>query len=62
MKTDAEIIKELGGPAKVAEMLGYEKNGGTQRVHNWTVRGIPYRVKVERQDLFMGGKAYKKAA
>jgi hypothetical protein len=49
---DAALIKALGGPAKVAELLGYDK-GGVQRVHNWTVRGIPAGVKVQRPDLFM---------
>lgn len=53
MKTDEEIISDLGGPAKVAELLGYDKQGGTQRVSNWITRGIPARVKVERPDLFM---------
>lgn len=52
---DAALIKELGGAAKVAELLGYDKAGGVQRVHNWTVRGIPASVKVQRPDLFMRG-------
>lgn len=51
--TDAELIDKLGGPAKVCELLGYEKDGGVQRVQNWITRGIPYKVKVERPDLFM---------
>lgn len=54
--TDADIIRDLGGPTKVAELLGYDKAGGAQRVHNWLDRGIPYRVKVERPDLFMVGR------
>lgn len=62
MKTDEEIIRDLGGPAKVAELLGYDKNGGTQRVQNWIARGIPFRVKVERPDLFMQGIQHKQAA
>lgn len=49
---DKALIERLGGPAKVAELLGYEKDGGTQRVHNWTARGIPAKVKLERPDLF----------
>jgi hypothetical protein len=61
MKTDEEIIKSLGGPAKVAELLGYEKDGGTQRVHNWIARGIPSHVKVERPDLFMPNFVQKAA-
>jgi hypothetical protein len=50
---DKALIERLGGPAKVAELLGYEKDGGTQRVHNWTARGIPAKVKLERPDLFL---------
>lgn len=53
MKTDGEIIDGLGGPAKVAELLGYDKHNGTQRVHNWITRGIPPKVKLERPDLFL---------
>lgn len=53
MATDSEIIETLGGAAKVAELLGYEKHGGTQRVHNWITRGIPPKVKLERPDLFI---------
>mgnify|MGYP003509605250 FL=1 len=51
--TDAERIEALGGPAKVAEMLNYEKHRGVQRVTNWVTRGIPSRVKVEHPNLFM---------
>lgn len=52
--TDQELITELGGPAKVAEMLGYDKSaGGVQRVQNWMSRGIPAKVKLERPDLFL---------
>jgi hypothetical protein len=50
---DRTRIERLGGPARVAEMLGYEKEGGTQRVHNWLTRGIPPKVKLERPDLFI---------
>lgn len=51
---DRQLIVDLGGPAKVAELLGYDKDaGGVQRVHNWLARGIPPRVKLERPDLFL---------
>ena len=50
---DKTRIKELGGPAKVAELLGYDKAGGVQRVQNWVARGIPAKVKVEHPDLFL---------
>lgn len=53
IEADAQLIKELGGPASLAELLGYDKEGGIQRVHNWITRGIPHRVKVERPDLFL---------
>lgn len=55
MKSDAQLIEDLGGAAKVAELLGYEKNGGTQRVHNWITRGIPARVKLDHPDVFLRG-------
>lgn len=53
MKSDAQLIAELGGPAKVAELLGYKKSGGHQRVHNWISRGIPARVKLEHPEIFL---------
>jgi hypothetical protein len=51
--SDEELIKDLGGPAKVAEMLGYEKHGGVQRVTNWVTRGIPSKVKLDHPEIFM---------
>lgn len=63
INADAELISALGGPAKVAELLGIEKRGGIQRVHNWMARGIPAAIKVSRPDLFIPGmKAKRKAA
>ena len=53
---DAERIAMLGGPAKVAKLLGLDAEGGTQRVHNWIARGIPPRVKLERPDLFLSDR------
>lgn len=51
--TDAKLILSLGGPAKVAQLLGYEKDGGVQRVHNWLHRGIPSDVKLEFPHVFL---------
>lgn len=51
--SDAQLINDLGGPAKVAELLGYKKHGGPQRVSNWRTRGIPAKVKVDHPDIFM---------
>lgn len=50
--TDSELIEKLGGPARVAELLGFDKTNGTQRVHNWKARGVPARIKLARPDLF----------
>ncbi len=51
---DRMTIARLGGPARVAELLGYEKSqGGTQRVCNWLARGIPAAVKVQFPNLFL---------
>lgn len=55
MATDRELIEHLGGPAKVAELLNYDKNGGVQRVHNWMTRGIPARVKLDHPEIFLQG-------
>lgn len=51
--SDRDLIEALGGAAKVAALLGLEKHGGVQRVHNWKTRGIPASVKISRPDLFM---------
>jgi hypothetical protein len=53
MQSDKQLIESLGGPAKVAELLGYEKHGGVQRVYNWTERGIPPKVKLQFPELFL---------
>ena len=53
MSDDAARIKRLGGAAQLADRLGYEKTGGTQRVHNWIERGIPAKVKLDHPDLFL---------
>lgn len=50
---DADLIKQLGGPTRLAERLGYDKGRGVQRVANWLKRGIPARVKVDHPDLFL---------
>lgn len=52
MNNDKEQIVELGGPTKLAELLGYAKQGGVQRVQNWMVRGIPSKVKLDHPEIF----------
>ncbi len=53
IKRDAKLIDDLGGPAVVAALLGYDKKkGGTQRVYNWKSRGIPSHVLLNRSDVF----------
>lgn len=52
MDSDKQVIANLGGPAKVAELLGYPKHGGIQRVQNWKTRGIPAKVKLAHPILF----------
>ncbi len=49
--TDAELIRNLGGPTVLAARLKFKK-GGVQRVANWMTRGIPARVKLDHPDLF----------
>lgn len=51
---DSKIIDDLGGPSKLAELLGYDKtHGGVQRIQNWKKRGIPSSVKIAHPELFM---------
>ena len=50
---DAALIRELGGPSKLAETLELDKRGGAQRVQNWLTRGIPAHVKVKYPHLFL---------
>ena len=56
---DAELIRQLGGPTKVANLLGYQENGRTQRVQNWMTRGIPSSVKVQFPKIFLSKAATK---
>jgi len=49
-------IEALGGPAKVAERLGWHKDGGLQRIQNWKRRGVPALVKLEHAELFLPGR------
>ncbi len=53
IQNDADLIKRLGGPSKVAEILSIDKRGGAQRVQNWMVRGIPSHIKVNYPHIFM---------
>lgn len=46
-----KIIKALGGPSKVAELLKLTGKHPTQRVQNWIERGIPLRVQIEHGPL-----------
>ena len=45
---DAELIEKLGGPARVADTLGFTK----QRVQNWMRRGIPAFIRLKYQQFF----------
>lgn len=54
IESDRQTIERLGGPTKLAELLGYDKTaGGVQRIQNWKKRGIPSEVKLQRPDLFL---------
>lgn len=56
VQNDRETIVNLGGPAKVADLLGFS----IQRVQNWMVRGIPAKVKVDYPEHFLTKKATQK--
>ena len=46
---DNQVIVNLGGPSKVAELLGTSR----QRIHNWMKRGIPAGVKLKFPQYFL---------
>lgn len=46
---DKQLIVNLGGPSKVAELLGTSR----QRIHNWMKRGIPAGVKLKFPQYFL---------
>ena len=50
---DSQLIDELGGPSRVADLLNLDKRkGGVQRVSNWRRRGIPAAVRLQHLDIF----------
>jgi hypothetical protein len=51
MATAKEIKADWA--VKVAERLGWTKDGSVQRVQNWKSRGIPSEVKLKHPDLFL---------
>jgi hypothetical protein len=60
---DKQIITAHGGVLELARKLGYDPaRGGIQRVQNWTVRGIPARVRLEHADVFGPTPSKKEAA
>ena len=47
-------IDELGGPTKVAELMGIlSEPGSIQRISNWKRRGIPPKVVLQYPELFL---------
>jgi hypothetical protein len=55
--TDSELIDLMGGPAKLAAVLGFDtKAGGVQRVYNWRARGIPAAVKLRHRETFLAAQ------
>ena len=51
--TDADIIRQLGGPTAVAKILRLDPRSGARRVHNWIARGIPSYMKLAYPHLFL---------
>lgn len=53
--TDVELIDHYGGPARLAEKLGWHERRAVQRIHNWRSRGIPAAVKLKFPNIFLFG-------
>lgn len=54
---DRKLIEDKGGPTKLAEILGYDKHGGVQRIQNWISRGIPPKVKLQHPEIFLAASS-----
>lgn len=58
MNSQPNLIDALGGPKKVAEMLGiHQRPGAVQRVGNWKRRGIPAQVLIDNPAFYRKVKA-----
>jgi hypothetical protein len=49
IQSDKEFITLYGGSSALAKRLGIS----VQRVHNWTIRGIPASMKLKNPKLFL---------
>lgn len=58
IERDRELIEALGGASALARKLKYQ----SQRVQNWTVRGIPPREKLKHPEIFLARKQRKQSA
>lgn len=47
------LIDQLGGPTRVAELLGIKGSpGAVQRISNWRKRGVPAKVLLTHPEVF----------
>jgi hypothetical protein len=51
--TDSELIDKLGGPSALSRLLGLKRPSVVQ---NWRKRGIPARVRLQHQLLFLAAE------
>lgn len=59
---DAKLIREMGGPTKVAAILAAGPKVSPQRVQNWLTRGIPSHIKVTYPHYFMRGTVHTESS
>ncbi|MCH7290987.1 helix-turn-helix domain-containing protein [Acinetobacter sp. ANC 3926] len=53
LEADRELIEANGGASVLARKLNYR----SQRVQNWTVRGIPPKEKLKHPEIFLKKKS-----
>lgn len=61
LHSDAALINALGGPSKLAKILGFPKGRGVQRVQNWKYRGIPELVLLRHPKVFRAARSVEAA-
>lgn len=47
-----ELIQAAGGQTALAQKMGYDKEGGRQKVQSWVYNGIPAHVLLHNRPFF----------
>mgnify|MGYP000942257663 CR=1 FL=1 len=57
LHADAALVDHLGGPAALADQLGFTGSSRVQRIQNWKYRGIPEVIRLRHREIFEAAEA-----